>query len=267
MREASPINTNFSNILQIAETAAKEAGIYLLQKLGSAKIEYQKALHDDLLDADLEAERIILTRLQKETPEIGILSEEAGQKEAYKNYWIVDPLDGSANFQHGSPLFGVAIALVVDEITIGGVIYLPARNEMFTALKGQGAFLNGQPIHVSSTATLEKSIVHIGDFAKGHDTTAIYEQVKDITELATRIYRMRMIGTAATDLTYVACGRADLLVNHATTLWDIEAGKLILLEAGGKATARRIDNRTLAIYSNGIVHQEAEDLLFSKTHP
>lgn len=267
MRDASPTNTNFSDILRTAKTAAEEAGAYLLQKFGSAKIEYQKALNDDLLDADLEAERIILTRLQKETPEMGILSEEAGQKAVHRNYWIVDPLDGSANFQHGSPLFGVAIALVINEMTIGGVIYLPSQNEMFTAIKNQGAFLNGQPIHVSNTTTLAKSIVHIGDFAKGHDTTAIYEQVKDITELATRIYRMRMIGTAATDLAYVACGRADLLINHATTLWDIEAGKLILLEAGGKATTRRIDSRTLTIYSNNTVHQEAEDLLFSKIHP
>lgn len=267
MREASPTSTDFSDTLHTAITAAKDAGAYLLQKLGSAKIEYQKALHDDLLDADLEAERIILARLQQETPEMGILSEEAGQKAVHENYWIVDPLDGSANFQHGSPLFGVAIALVIDKITIGGVIHLPSQNEMFTAIKDQGAFLNGQPIHVSSTTTLAKSIVHIGDFAKGHDTTTIYEQVKDITELATRIYRMRMIGTAATDLAYVACGRADLLVNHSTTLWDIEAGKLILLEAGGKATTRRIDNRTLAIYSNNTIHKEAEDLLFSKIHP
>jgi fructose-1,6-bisphosphatase/inositol monophosphatase family enzyme len=79
MREPSSTHTNFSDILSIAETAAREAGAYLLQKIGSAKIEYQKALHDDLLDADLEAERIILTKLRNETPEIGILSEEAGQ--------------------------------------------------------------------------------------------------------------------------------------------------------------------------------------------
>lgn len=264
MREATPMNTNFSEILQIAETAAREAGAYLLQKLGSAKIEYEKALHDDLLDADLEAERIILTKLQKETPEIGMLSEEAGQKAADRNYWIVDPLDGSANFQHGSPFFGIAIALVIDKVTMGGVIYLPTQNEMFTAMKGQGASLNNKRFHVSRTSSLEKSIVHIGDFAKGHASQTISEQVRDITELATRVYRVRMIGTAATDLVSVACGRADLLVNHATAPWDIEAGKLILLEAGGKATTRRISNRTLAIYSNGVIHQEAEDLLYSK---
>jgi myo-inositol-1(or 4)-monophosphatase len=266
MKETPSDNSDISSLLSIAETATKEAGAYLLQKIGSAKITYQKALHDDLLDADLEAERLILAYLQHETPEIGIFSEEAGRKETNPNYWLIDPLDGSANFQHGSPLFGVAIALILNNITAGSVIYLPARNELFTALKGHGAFLNGQPIRVSDTPALDQAIVHIGDFAKGHDTAAIYEQVKDINGLATRIYRMRMIGTAATDLAYVACGRADLLVNHTTTPWDIEAGKLILLEAGGKATTRRLANRTLAIYSNSLLHREAEEILYSTSN-
>jgi len=152
----------------------------------------------------------------------------------------------------------------MNETTVGGVIHLPAQNETFTAPKGQGAFLNGQRIHVSSTKTLAKSIVHTGDFAKDNNTAAIHAQAKDIAELAPRIYRMRMIGTAATDLAYLACGRADLLVNHTTTPWDIEAGKLILLEAGGKATIKRINNRIVSIYSNSVVHQEIEDLLYSK---
>lgn len=252
--------------LKAGESAALKAGQYLVQKLGSAQIKYQKALNDDLLDVDLEAERIIFTMLHKETPDIGILSEEAGQDQEYQNYWIVDPLDGSANFQHGSPLFGVAIALVINTITVGGIIYLPIHNEMFTALKGQGAFLNNQRIHVSPTETLRKSIIHIGDFAKGNDPVAIRQQAEDITELASHVRRIRMVGTAATDLAYVASGRADLLVNHTTSPWDIEAGKLILLEAGGKASARRIDNRTLAIYSNGIIHQEAENLLYTNSN-
>jgi len=256
-------SAEFFDLLEVGKSAAYEAGSYLVQMLGSAYIEYQKALNDDLLDVDLEAERIILTAFHRKTPDIGILSEEAGQDKEYQNYWIVDPLDGSANFQHGSPLFGVAIALVINRTTVGGIIYLPTRKEMFTALKNHGAFLNDQCIHVSSTQTLQKSIIHIGDFAKGNDPVAVRQQVEDITELATHVRRIRMIGTAATDLVYVASGRADLLVNHATSPWDIEAGKLVLLEAGGKVSTRRIDNRILAIYSNSILHQEAEDLLYA----
>lgn len=257
--------TELLGFLEVGTAAAYEAGTYLAQTLGSAHVEYQKALNDDLLDVDLEAERIILSTLRKKTPNIGIFSEEAGQDKIYSNYWIVDPLDGSANFQHGSPLFGVAIALVMNHITVAGIIYLPTHGEMYTALKDHGAFLNKQRIHVSSTETLQKSIIHIGDFAKGNDPVAIRQQAEDITELASHVRRVRMIGTAATDLVFVASGRADLLVNHTTSPWDIEAGKLILLEAGGKASTRRVDNRTLAIYSNGIIHQEAENLLYANT--
>jgi myo-inositol-1(or 4)-monophosphatase len=260
MEELSTTQANFSDMLRIAESAAREAGAYLLQKRGSAQSISQKALHDDLLDADLEAEQIILTRLRSETPDIDILSEEAGQKGASQDYWIVDPLDGSANFQHGSPFFGIAIALVIDHITRGGVIYLPTPKEMFTALQNQGAFLNGKRIAVSQTETLEKAIAHVGDVAKGNDALAIAEHLKDLIGLATKVSRLRMIGTAATDLVFVACGRADVLVNHATAPWDIEAGKLILLEAGGKATTTRIRDRTVAIYSNNILHSDIEHL-------
>jgi myo-inositol-1(or 4)-monophosphatase len=99
-------------------------------------------------------------------------------------------------------------------------MYLPARDEMFTAIENQGAFLNGSRISVSSISAISEAIVHIGDFAKGNDSKAIHERVKDISPLAAKALRIRMIGTAATDLAFVACGRADALVNHATTPWD-----------------------------------------------
>src|SRR4051812_23928763 len=94
-------------LLEIAKNAARDAGHYLTEKLGQATIKSQKSSRDDLLDADLEAENIILTNLHKNTPNIGILSEEAGHEGSHDRYWIVDPLDGSANFQHGSPIFAI----------------------------------------------------------------------------------------------------------------------------------------------------------------
>lgn len=260
--ENTPIVTfSSARILEIAEAAARAAGTYLLQKLGSARVASQKALNDDLLDADLEAERLLFTHLQKETPGLGILSEEQASQETGKHYWIVDPLDGSANFQHGSPLFAIAIALVLDQITRGSAIYLPAQDEMFTAIQHQGAFLNGKRISVSSTRTVEQTIAHIGDFSKGNNIQQIYERVKDTQLLIAHTRRVRMIGTAAMDLAYLACGRADVLVNYATDPWDIEAGKLLLLEAGGQVSTRRYPDRVMAIYSNGIVHQDVENLL------
>jgi myo-inositol-1(or 4)-monophosphatase len=250
-------------ILKIGETATHLAGAYLRQKLGRAKVESQKAIRDDLLDADLGAEDIILTHLRQQTPELGILSEETAPQADHTNYWIVDPLDGSANFQHGNPLFAVAIALVLNQVTVGSIIHLPMSNETFTATIGQGAFLNGKPIHVSSVSTLGKAIAHIGDFAKGNDHQATRERIDDTLALATSVYRVRMIGSAATDLAYLACGRADLLVNHATSPWDIEAGRLLLEEAGGKATTKELKERTIHIYSNRSIHREVEDLVYS----
>lgn len=247
--------------LKIGEMAARHAGTHLSQRLGQAKITFQKALHDDLLDVDVEAEQIILTHLRRETPQLEIVSEETALSETYSNYWIVDPLDGSANFQRGNPFFAIALALVLNSTTVGSIIYLPMHNEMFTAMLGQGAFLNGEHIRVSRTNRLDRAVVHLGDVAKGNEQQAIYERINDTLALIARVYRVRMIGTAATDLAYLACGRADLLVNHAASPWDVEAGRLLILEAGGKASTKQRENRTIHIYSNSNIHQETEDVL------
>ena len=251
-------------IVKIAEDAAREAGAYLLQKLGTAKVEYRKSLRDDVLDADLQAEQLIVTRLHKDLPHIGILSEEAGQEGAYDHYWIIDPLDGSANFQHGSPLFGIAMALVTHQTTQIGIIYLPTRDEMFIGIHGQGAYLNKTRITVSAVATLQEAIIHVGDFTKEGNLEIINEGLEDFSKLAKHIQRIRMIGTAATDLAYVACGRADALINYATASWDIEAGKLLLLEAGGKVcTIQRQNTKPVSIYSNTNIHRSVKKLFES----
>src|SRR5437660_6139903 len=139
--------------LDTAQVAAREAGKYLLQKRGHVRVLTQKALHDTLLDGDVEAESIILRRLKQDFPQAGFLSEEAGSdhREAVEQ-WTIDPLDGSANFQHGSPYFGVTINLSIARHIVLSVIYLPVFDEMFTAVRGQGARLNGQAIYVSQVA-------------------------------------------------------------------------------------------------------------------
>lgn len=261
MEDTPIVALDLARTLKVAEAAARAAGTYLLQKLGFARVASQKALNDDLLDADLEVEHLLLTHLRKETPDLGILSEEQVSQEAGKHYWIVDPLDGSANFQRGSPLFAIAIALVFNQVPQASIVYLPTQNEMFTAIQNQGAFLNGKRIHVSSTSTIDQAIIHVGDFSKGNNTQQVYDRLGDVLQLITRVRRVRMIGTAAMDLAYLACGRADGLINYANDPWDIEAGKLLLVEAGGQVSTRRYANRTMAVYSNGIIHQDIEKLL------
>jgi myo-inositol-1(or 4)-monophosphatase len=264
MQEIPVIDSAVPELLKQAEGAARAAGIYLLQKLGSARVTAHKSARDDLLDTDLEAERILLTRLSNANSSLGILSEEAGRQGNENQYWIVDPLDGSANFQHGSPLFAIAIALVAQQTTLGGLIYVPVANELFTAIQGQGAYLNGTRIHVSQTATLEAAIVHVGDLTKEDNPQMLQEGLKEISQLTRQARRIRMLGSAAIDLAYTACGRADALINHAQSPWDIEAGKLLLLEAGGTVTTKSSQNHTpLHIYSNSIIHQAVDELLAS----
>jgi myo-inositol-1(or 4)-monophosphatase len=260
-------NTNFTAseiyaVLTIAQAAAHEAGSYLIQKQGQAKIEYQKSPKDDLLDVDLAAEKIILTKLHQETPMIGTLSEEAGREGSQEQYWIIDPLDGSANFQHSNPTFGIAIALAVGTTTLGSVIYLPMSEEMFTAVHNQGAYLGKLRIRTSQTAMLEDAIIHLGDIMKAGKPDVTSNHLQEISGLFIRSRRIRMIGSAAADLAYIACGRADALVNHAQKAWDREAGKLLVTEAGGKTTEVHRPNReNLFIYSNAPIHQQVNECI------
>lgn len=252
--------------LETAETAAQEAGNYLERKRGEVHVIQKKALRDDLLDADLEAEQIIIRKLRAHFPDHDIISEEAGGENKDSLYrWVVDPLDGSFNFQHGSPTFAISISLLIDNITTVGVVYIPLQKEMFTAIRGHGARLNGQPIHVSDTSNLNDAIVHVGDFSKDGNTRDNKERVADIAHLADAVGRVRMIGTAATDLAYVACGRAEGLVIHNVLPWDIEVGCLLIREAKGEVSFRKSkDGKYLVVCSNGHIHRELLNVILEK---
>jgi len=263
MIEENTLSTpTLASCVEIAEKAAIEAGVYLLEKVGQSTVKAQKSSRDELLDADIEAERILIERFHTETPHIGVLSEEAGFEGSHDQYWIIDPLDGSANFQHGSPLFAIAIALIIHGQVQAGVIYLPTSNEMFTAIKQHGAYLNGKRIAVSQVATFRQAVIHFGDFTKADDPQSSKEGLIDFSRLVTEAQRIRMIGTAAMDLAYVACGKAEALVNSSTHPWDIEAGKLLVQEAGGQTTTLQHDrSKPLTIYSNAVLHQTIKDIL------
>jgi myo-inositol-1(or 4)-monophosphatase len=254
-------------LIKIAGIAAREAGSYLLKQLGQAKVQHTKGHKDELLDVDLGSEQIILTHLQKEAPHVGFLSEEAGVIGRQDQYWTIDPVDGSANFQHGSPLFGTAIALVVNQVTLGGVIYIPTRDELFTVVRGQGAYLNGNRIHVSEHASLENALVYVGDLSSERNPQIVEEGLNIFAKLFTHAHRVRMIGTTVTELAYLASGRADAFVSRTSNPWDVEAGRLLLTEAGGKMTT--IPNNTgkpLFIYSNDLVHEELTRLINSSSN-
>jgi myo-inositol-1(or 4)-monophosphatase len=249
--------------LAAAEAAAREAGAFLLSRRGQARVEHPKAARDDLLDVDLEAEAIILRRLRTAFPTYGIHSEEAGSDaEPRGRTWIIDPLDGSANFQHNNPTFGVAIGLVEGVTTMLAAIYLPAFDEMYTAIHGRGARRNFQPIHVSATGMLAEAIIHVGDFATSGNDAENRPRVSAVARLANAAYRVRMVGTAATDFAYVASGRADGLVMYRSHPWDINAGRLLVEEAGGRTSTATDEGEVIFnVYTNGHIHAELCNLL------
>lgn len=227
---------DLSRELEVAQAAARAAGGYLLQRLGSARPGKAKAARDIQLDVDLGAERIVLDALRTAFPGDAILSEEAGASSPASRQWIVDPLDGSYNFQHGYPQFGVAIGLQVEGVTSLGVLYLPHGDELYSAIRGQGALRNGAPIHTSSIETLGEALIHVSDFAFTGKPADNAQRVRVMTALASQAGRVRMAGTAVADWAWIADGRADGVIMYSLHPWDVEAGALLVAEAGGVVT-------------------------------
>ena len=261
----SSIEPALLHALATAESAAQAASSYLLKKLGQSKITRQKGPFDDLFDVDLEAERIILDHLKQHFPSLGFLSEEAGDfRQGGDSFWVVDPVDGSSNFSRGQTSFAVAIGLVWHTQFVLGVISLPMQQEMFTALHGWGAFLNGSPIHVSSIDHLSQSVIHFGEFERNEHQVS-RQQLQELTTLSDQCKRVRIYGSSAYDLVSTACGRDDALIMHGPgggNPWDVWAGRLILEEAGGRSSLHpSADGHTLAIYSNGRIHDQLVHLL------
>ena len=256
------MNKNYTYEAHVAQRTAREASAYLRGKVGRVQVEHQKASSDAVLDADVEAEGIIPSLLRTHFPPYGILSEKVGKEREDSPYcWVVDPLDGSANFQHGSPVFAVSIALALQNKTILRVIYLPMRNEMFAAILVQRAMLNGKLISCSQQEKVRESLIHLGDF--GWDETEVNrEQIRELTRVADHAHRIHITGTSCFDLAWIACGRAEALVMHGGNSWDVNAERLILEEASGRVSSHPYASGSiLTLYSNGRIHQELTDIL------
>jgi myo-inositol-1(or 4)-monophosphatase len=199
-------------------------------------------------------------------PEIALLGEEGDSGDEAAEYrWVVDPIDGTVNFAHGIPHAAVSIALQIRfggkegagfaYLTLLGVIYDPFQNELWTAVRGQAARLNGRVIRVSKSSRLKDCIASIG-FAKNHSN--LERALPYFIWLARRVMKLRMMGSAALALAYVASGRLDIYIERGISLWDVAAGGLILECAGGKFWSEAIPGRYKyrMIASNGLVHKK-----------
>ncbi len=223
-------------MLNVAIKAARAAGAIINRAaldVESVRVA-QKQVNDFVTEVDQAAERIIIETLLGAYPDHGILGEESGKEFGNKNsdfVWIIDPLDGTTNFIHGFPVYAVSIALSVKGKIEHAVVYDPTRNDLFTATRGRGAFLNERRIRVSKRTQLKDCLVSTGfPFRPGDNFRAYMRMFAEITQ---RTAGVRRPGAASLDLAYVAAGFTDGFFESGLSIWDVAAGSLIITEAGG----------------------------------
>ena len=198
---------------------------------------------DFVTASDKKVEKILINELQKARPSYSILSEEIGQINNDKSFkWIIDPIDGTANFLHGIPHFAISIGLEHDDEIICGIVYDPIKDEMFVAEKGNGSYLNNQRMRVSSRSKLKDCIVFTGGpkLESKNKELALEEYKKFSSKI---LIPIRKLGSASLDMAYVAAGRCDGFWQRNLNYWDIAAGIILVKEAGGFVTDFEGENR------------------------
>ena len=240
--------------LDTAEEAARGAGKLLRQNFPRQQRVNAVAAHDLKLEIDIQAQELITKLLLEEFPEHALYGEEgvAGDQST-EHQWIVDPLDGTVNYFYGIPHFCVSIALRLQNEIMIGVIYDPIREEMWSGQKGEVPKLNGHPVHVSDRAYLTEAVISVGLAKTGETINANFPLLQ---EMIHRVRKCRILGSAALDMAYVACGRFDAYIEQGISLWDIAAGWLLVENAGGTVDLRPRDDmkdKYSIVASNGVI--------------
>lgn len=206
---------------------------------------------DPVSDADREAEEAIAAGLARERPEDGLLAEEGAETAAASGRrWVVDPLDGTVNFLYGHPAWCVSVAVEDEESAIAGVVHAPAFGETFTAVRGGGAFLDGEPAGLRSGSSLGTALVATG-FGYAPERRA--RQAEELIRVLPRVRDIRRGGSAALDLAWVAAGRLDGYFEYGLKPWDWAAGRLLVEEAGGATRPLAGDPPGLAATSPALI--------------
>jgi myo-inositol-1(or 4)-monophosphatase len=244
---------------------AKKAGRFLKENEGKISEIKEKGSFTNLVtDIDKGSEAMIKSFIQQNFPGHGILAEESGASSPTSEYrWIIDPLDGTTNFTHAFPVYCVSIAVELKGELIAGAVYDPNFDELFSAEKGAGAYMNGRKLQVTSTDKLEKSMLATGFPYDVRNNP--FNCVQHFEEFLVKAQAVRRLGSAALDICYVAAGRLDGFWEVNLHPWDTAAAVLITTEAGGKVSGFKGEKYSIyqrdIVLSNGTIHDEMLDLI------
>lgn len=233
--------------MEVACKAIREASRKYIFKESEVKLKSNDVgAYDVVSENDVLIEEYIKSAIANAFPKDSFLCEESGEDIRSDRVWVIDPIDGTVNYTHHTPLYGIQLALMVKEDAVMSVIYLPEFDEMYTAVKGHGACLNGRRLDVRSKVTMHDSIVSTSDYSRG---SAEYRegQVKFMELLHQKVARFRMFGSASCDFAFFASGRTDCHIRFVRKLWDFLPGLLISIEAGGIYDRELYDKHRLLI--------------------
>lgn len=260
----SETDMDLERIKTVGIGAAYNGGRVLRDFLGKIKAPDHKGAKDLVTEADLGSEKVILESIRKVYPDHAILAEESGISGGNADArWIIDPLDGTTNYAHELGLFGVSIAFESEGAVVVGIVLNPVSGELFTAVRGQGAWLNGRPIHVSNAGSVSEGLLATGFAYNVHEIFS--EVMYRFAACQAASQGVRRLGSASLDLCFLACGRFDGYWEQNLKPWDTAAGFLIAREAGAHITD--FSSSAYSIYgseilaTNGRIHTEMLDLL------
>ncbi|MCM8787724.1 MAG: inositol monophosphatase [Candidatus Omnitrophica bacterium] len=251
-----------SEIINLSIKAAKEAGKFLLENFGKIKEIESKGDRNLVTNVDKEAERIIVDNIKSKFSSHDILGEEGGRSNLKSDYlWIIDPLDGTHNFIRGINIFGVSIGVVYKDKFVAGTIYMPVDDELYVAEERNGAYKDGKKIYVSGEDNLKRCSISF-------DSSIRYSpnrMLKVLGELAKEVFNVRMFGSSARVLSYIAEGKIDFAVEFYDQPWDFAAGVCLIEEAGGKFTNLKgeypTQNTVGYIASNQVVYDSIYNIV------
>lgn len=254
-------------ILNIATQAARAASRIILRFMEQMdKVEVsEKSINDFVTQVDKLSEEMIISHIKKAYPDHSILSEEMGYQKGFtEEYcWVIDPLDGTRNFMHGYPQFSISIAILKNNVPELGLIYDPIRQELFTATRGQGAYVNSRRMRIGNAKHIGQTLIATGfPFRKKENT---HSYLTTFEKVFTKCGDIRRAGSAALDLAYVAAGRLDAYWESDLYSWDIAAGALMVKEAGGIVTDLKggetyLDSGNIVV-ANPKIHKELIQLI------